>query len=130
MPEESPVELAITEISGVKIIKIVGKVDWECARLLDKEIQQVIDNGFYQIAFNLNDVSFICSGGIGALVYNLNKVKKLGGAIYIISSNEYVNYLFRTLKFDVVFDNFLFASFEDFSKAIIEKKEAASTGKK
>jgi len=129
LPEEGLVELAVTETNGIKIIKIVGKVDWECARLLDKEIQQVIDDGFYHIAFNLNDVSFICSGGIGALVYNLNKVKKLGGAIYIISSNEYVNYLFTTLKFDVVFDNFLFPSFEAFKKAVIDKKEASSAKK-
>jgi anti-sigma B factor antagonist len=114
-------ELAVTEIKTFKIIKINGKVDWESARLLDKEIQQLIDTGNSQIVFNLDEVTFICSGGIGALVYNLNKVKKMGGAMYIISSNEYVNYILETLKFDIVFDGFLFDSFEDFSEQVIEK---------
>jgi anti-anti-sigma factor len=114
-------ELKITDISGYKIINISGKVDWENARSLDREIQQIIDGGCSRIAFDLNDVSFICSGGIGALVYNLNKVKKMGGAMYIISANEYVNYILETLKFDIVFDGFLFASLEEFKNQIVKK---------
>jgi anti-sigma B factor antagonist len=116
------VELSITDINEFKIIKIAGKVDWENARLLDKEIQRIIDGGCSHIVFNLDEVTFICSGGIGALVYNLNKVKKMGGAMYIISSNEYVNYILETLKFDIVFDGFLFDSFEEFRDQIIEKE--------
>jgi anti-anti-sigma factor len=114
-------ELAITEVKGYKIIKINGKVDWESARQLDKEIQQLIDGGSSRIVFNLDEVTFICSGGIGALVYNLNKVKKMGGAMYIISSNEYVNYILETLKFDIVFDGFLFDSSEEFAEQVIDK---------
>ncbi len=115
-------DLAVTEIKTYKIIKINGKVDWESARQLDKEIQQLIDSGNSRIVFNLDEVTFICSGGIGALVYNLNKVKKMGGAMYIISSNEYVNYILETLKFDIVFDGFLFDSYEEFSEQVIEKE--------
>ncbi len=114
-------ELSIADINNFKIIRIIGKVDWENARMLDKEIQQIIDAGCSHIAFNLDEVTFICSGGIGALVYNLNKVKKMGGAMYIISSNEYVNYILETLKFDIVFDGFLFDSFDDFRAQIIDK---------
>jgi anti-sigma B factor antagonist len=117
------VELAITETGKFKIIKICGKVDWDNARLLDKEIQQIIEDGFFHVVFNLDEVTFICSGGVGALVYNLNKVKKLGGSMYIISSNEYVNYILETLKFNIVFDGFLFTSFENFRDQIIEKVE-------
>lgn len=116
-------ELAITEVGKFKIIKICGKVDWDNARLLDKEIQQIIDDGFSHIVFNLDEITFICSGGVGALVYNLNKVKKLGGAMYIISANEYVNYILETLKFSIVFDGFLFTSFDHFREQIIEKAE-------
>lgn len=114
-------ELAITQTGKFKIIKICGKVDWDNARLLDKEIQRVVDDGFAHIVFNLDEVTFICSGGVGALVYNLNKVKKAGGAMYIISSNEYVNYILETLKFGIVFDGFLFDSFEAFRERVMEK---------
>ena len=117
------VDLSVTTIDKFKVIKPTGRIDWESARLLDKEIQQTIDDGFCHIAFNLDEVTFICSGGIGALVYNLNKVKKMGGAIYIISASDYINYILETLKFDIVFEGFLFKSFEEFSTEIIDKKD-------
>lgn len=115
-------ELSITQVGVYKIMKVAGKVDWENARVLDHKIQEVIDSGVYHIVFNLDEVTFICSGGIGALVYNLNKVKMNKGAIYIISSNDYVNYIFETLKFDVVFDGLLFTSFEDFRDKVLDRQ--------
>ncbi len=114
-------ELSVTEIMNFKVVKPSGRIDWESARSLDKEVQQIIENGFYHIAFNLDEVSFICSGGIGALVYNLNKVRKMGGAIYIISSNDYINYIFETLKFDVVFDGYLYKTYETFANEVLDK---------
>ncbi len=117
------VELSVTEIGKFKVVKPAGRIDWENARLLDKEIQQIIEMGSCHIVFNLDEVTFICSGGIGALVYNLNKVRKLNGAIFIISSNEYINYIFETLKFDIVFEGYLFKSFEEFASEILEKEK-------
>jgi len=114
-------ELAITEINRYKVIKPKGRIDWESARVLDKEIQRIIDEGHNHIVFNLDEVSFICSGGIGALVYNLNKVRKTNGAIYIISSNDYINYIFETLKFDIVFEGYLYKTFESFATEVLEK---------
>ena len=118
-------DLSITSINKFKVIKPSGKIDWDSARLLDKEIQQLIEEGFSHIVFNLDEVSFICSGGIGALVYNLNKVRKMEGAIYIISSNAYINYIFETLKFDIVFEGFLFKSYEEFADKVVDKTEKA-----
>ncbi len=119
-------ELSVTDVKKYRIIKVSGRVDWESARLLDKEIHQIVDEGFCNIVFNLDEVTFICSGGIGALVYNLNKVKKMGGAIFIISSNEYVNYIFETLKFDIVFEGYLFSTYEQFADQVLEAKEATT----
>lgn len=112
-------ELSIAVIDRFKVIKVSGKVDWENARVLDSEIQRVIEEGNRELVFNLDEVTFLCSGGIGALIYNLNRIKKEKGAIYIISSNEYVNYIFDTLKFNVVFDGLLFATFEEFQEKVM-----------
>lgn len=115
--------MLVTTIGKFKVIKLSGRIDWENARLLDKEIQSIIEDGYSHIVFNLDEVSFICSGGIGALVYNLNKVKKMSGAIYIISSNEYINYIFETLKFDIVFEGYLYKSYENFEAEVLEKQK-------
>ena len=36
------VELSVTQIGKFKVIKPSGRIDWESARLLDKEVQQII----------------------------------------------------------------------------------------
>jgi len=116
-------ESSITQTGKFKIVKLSGKIDWESARVLDQKINAIVEEGFYHIVFNLDEVTFICSGGVGALVYNLNKVKKAGGAIYLISSNEYVNFIFETLKFDIVFDGYLYDSYEKFEAQVLAKEQ-------
>jgi anti-anti-sigma factor len=117
-------ELTVSDVDKFKVIKPVGRIDWESARILDQEIHRIIEEGFYHIVFNLDEVTFICSGGIGALAYNLNKVKRKGGAIYIVSSNDYINYIFETLKFNIVFEGYYYKTFEEFSSEVIDSEKA------
>lgn len=118
-------QLSMTETDRFKIIKIVGKVSWDDAQDLDITIRKVIDEeGFTHLVFNLDEVNFICSGGIGALVFNLNRVKEKGGEMYLVSSSEYLNFIFETLRFDVVFDGYLYKDYEDFVTNVLEKKSA------
>jgi len=114
-------DFTVTQISKYKVIKPAGRIDWESARLLDKEIQRLVESKYCHIVFNLDEVTFICSGGIGALVYNLNKVTKMGGAIYIIADNEYISYIFETLKFDLIFSGYMYKTFEEFSAGVLSK---------
>jgi anti-anti-sigma factor len=116
-------DMKVSEVGKYKVVELTGSIDWENARHLDTIVQQVIDDGFVHIVFNLEGVDFICSGGVGALMYNLNKVKRMGGGIYLISSNDYVNYIFETLRFDVVFEGHLFGSFEEFRSEVMDKGE-------
>ena len=118
-------ELSVTDFGKFKIIKPSGRIDWENARTLDMEINRIIDEGFYNIVFNLDEVTFICSGGIGALAYNLNKVKRKGGAIYIVSANDYINYIFETLKFNIVFEGYYYKTFEEFSAESLDSDASA-----
>lgn len=115
-------EITATNTDKHKIIKLAGKIGWEDAQELDRHIRHYIeDEGFSHLVFNMDEVSFICSGGIGALVFNLNKVKERKGGIYIVSDNEYFNYICETLKFDVIFDGFLFKTYEQFCESVIDK---------
>jgi anti-anti-sigma factor len=117
------VEIATEESGKYKLVTLTGSIDWENARQIDTLVQQVIDDGFVHIVFNLEGVEFICSGGVGALMYNLNKVKRLGGGLYLISSNDYINYIFETLRFDVVFEGYLFGSYDEFREKVMDTEE-------
>ena len=118
-------KLSVVREDKYAIIKLADRIEWENARELDCLVKNLLDEKVYHIAFDLNDVSFICSGGIGALVYNLNSARKNGGAIYILSSNEYIDFMFETLKFDMVFEGYLYPSIEDFRDRVITKQQSA-----
>jgi len=118
-------DFTVTEIGNFMVIKPSGRIDWEGARFLDKEVQRLIDGGHLHIAFNLEEVTFMCSGGIGALVYNRNKLMHLGGAVYVIADNEYVTYIFEALKFDMIFEGYMYKTYEEFSAAVLHNDDAA-----
>jgi anti-sigma B factor antagonist len=113
-------DFTVTEISDFMVIKPVGRIDWESARLLDKEVQRLVGDGHVHIVFNLDDVSFICSAGIGALVYHRNKLEQLGGAAYIIADNEYITYIFEALNFKLIFEGYMYKTFDEFSAAVLD----------
>jgi hypothetical protein len=79
----------------------------------------MIDQGCTYIVFNLDEVTFLCSGGIGALVYNLKKVQDGGGDIFIVSGSDYIQFLFATIGFNIIFRDRVFETFEDFSEKIM-----------
>ena len=87
-------DLSISDNGNYKIINLKGKINWEEASTLDKKVSSLIDEGFVHIAFIFDNVTSICSALIGALVFNLNKAKKLNGVFCLISSNKDVNSIF------------------------------------
>ena len=111
-------ELSEKAYGDYTILTIRGKLDWEGAEALDKELARHIDRGCLGIALVLDEVSFICSGGIGAMVANLNKIKRNRGELYIVTSSEYVNTMFEDLRFGLVLSGRLFGTFEQFSGSL------------
>jgi anti-anti-sigma factor len=114
-------EFSARDEGKYKIVGLSGKISWEDARELDEQVSRFIDvEGFTHLVFDLDNVTFISSGGIGTLIYNLNKVRREGGQIYLIASNRYMNYMFEILKFDIVFEGCLFRSLDEFTQKIVD----------
>jgi anti-anti-sigma factor len=114
-------ECTVSKKGVFAIFSLADRIEWEDARHIDETVRRLITEGTNHLAFDLNRITYICSAGIGALVYNLNTVKKKGGAIYIITANEYIDYLFQTLKFDMIFEGHIFQSMDEFTRRVIEE---------
>jgi anti-anti-sigma factor len=113
-------EFSTRDEGNFKIITLSGKISWEDGRNLDEQISQYVDvERYLHLAFDLDNVTFISSGGIGTLIYNLNKVRRENGQIYLIAKNHYMNYMFQILKFNIVFEGCLFKTFDEFHQKII-----------
>lgn len=116
-------ELHIRQEKNCFVVKLSDRIEWADSHTLEQAISELVKTDCLHIVFDLDEVKYICSGGIGALVYNLAEMRKKGGGIYIVSDNEYVNFIFETLKFDQVFEGCIFPSFENFQKEILEKSQ-------
>lgn len=103
-------KLTIARESDSCIFRIQGKVGWESSRLLDREVRQSVEQGGRFLVFDLDGIEFLSSGAIGVLVYHLRRLQTGKGDIYIVTSNNYVMYLFRTIGFHKVFEGKIFRS--------------------
>ena len=118
-------ELRITSNEKIALFIVKGKIGWESSRILDTQIHKMVEKGCSHIIFNLDEVTFLCSGGIGALVYNMKKVQETGGDIYIVSSSDYIQFLFATIGFNIIFSGRIFKSFEEFVDNVLQPKGLA-----
>jgi anti-anti-sigma factor len=119
------IELRITSNDKIALLIVKGKIGWDSSRILDTQIHKQVEKGCSHIIFNLDEVTFLCSGGIGALVYNMKKVQEKGGDIYIVSSSDYIQFLFATIGFNIIFSGRIFKSFEEFLDKVLQPKGLA-----
>ena len=115
-------ELRINSNTQIALFIVKGKIGWDNSRILDTQIHKMVEQGCTHIIFNLDEVSFLSSGGIGALIFNMKKVQEMGGDIYIVSNSDYIQYLFATIGFNIIFSGKIFKTFEDFSDRILQTK--------
>jgi anti-anti-sigma factor len=106
-------KLTIARIDDLSIFRIGGKVGWESSRLLDSEVREAVEAKTKFLVFDLDDIEFLSSGAIGVLVYHLRKLQGGNGDIFVLTSNQYVMYLFRTIGFHRVFDGKIFGKYEE-----------------
>jgi anti-anti-sigma factor len=116
------VELRINSNAQIALFIVKGKIGWDNSRILDTQIHKMVEKGCTHIVFNLDEVTFLCSGGIGALIYNMKRVQDLGGDIFVVSNSDYIQYLLTTIGFNIIFQGKIFATFEEFSEKILQDK--------
>ena len=112
-------KLTIARIDDLSIFRIGGKVGWESSRLLDREVREAVESKTKYLVFDLDDIEFLSSGAIGVLVYHLRKLQGGNGDIFVLTSNQYVMYLFRTIGFHRVFDGKIFGAYEDLAAKLL-----------
>lgn len=115
-------ELRINSNAQIALFVVKGKIGWDNSRILDSQIHKMVEKGCTHIVFNLDEVTFLCSGGIGALIYNMKKVQETGGDIFVVSNSDYIQFLFATIGFNVIFSGKIFKTFEEFSDTVLQTK--------
>ena len=93
------------QVSGVTIVDISGRITLgkESATLREL-VSELLNNGHKKILFNLAEVSYIDSSGLGHLVSAYTAVRNRGGELKLLHLTKNVHNVMQITKLYTIFD--------------------------
>jgi anti-sigma B factor antagonist len=93
------------QVGGVTIVDISGRIVLgEESAALRKLVCDLLDKGQKNILFNLADVNYIDSSGLGNMVGSFTSVRKQGGELKLLHLTNKVQDLLQITRLYTVFD--------------------------
>ncbi len=99
---DDTLDLEIESLEGIErgaLIRMSGYLDGFNVAFFSKRVEKVIDRGFLFLSFDLGNVTYISSRGIGAFTSFLKLLKGRGGNIHLFGVRPKVLEVFRILGF-------------------------------
>ena len=101
-------------ISGVVVVDMSGRLSFgDPVRLLDKTVSLLVEEGTLKLVLNLDDVSYIDSAGLEALIAIHMSLRDRNGQVKLLNPTKKVKELLELTRLSTVFD-----TFDDETKAI------------
>lgn len=118
-------ELSVSsrELEGVVLLYPSGFINAHTVRVFEDELQRAIGGGCYRIVVSGQDLRYVASAGLGALMGVIEEVRSNGGDIRIAELNDTVFNIFEMLGF-----NHLYRIFPSEQEAILSFREGAGSG--
>ena len=88
----------------IKILNPTGILNVVSGNQIRRDVNDIISSGINIVLIDLQNVEFIDSSGLGALVATMQTVKAAGGKLFICSVNEQVKMLFELTKMERIFN--------------------------
>ena len=96
---------SIREKEGVTIVDISGRIVLGPESAAIRELVcDLLSNGRKNILFNLGDVNYIDSSGLGSLVIALTSVRKQDGELKLLNLTKQIQDLIQLTRLYTVFD--------------------------
>jgi anti-sigma B factor antagonist len=99
-------EISITPMKRVDLLRISGRVDSSTSSELDEVLQKRLDEGRSNLVLDLSDVHYMSSSGLRSLVSALRASKKKGGDVRIASPSERVQEVLGLAGLDTLFESY------------------------
>lgn len=101
----------------IKVIQPTGILDGTQVNHLRQEINQAVTANTDIVLIDLENVTFMDSSGLGALVIALKTVRTAGGKLFLCAINDQVKMLFQLTSMDRVFE--IFPNRDEFKRAVL-----------
>ncbi|MBD2726982.1 STAS domain-containing protein [Nostoc sp. FACHB-892] len=103
----------------VKVIKLSGNLNATTSQNLRQNITETLEDGTKIVLVDFQDVTFMDSSGLGALVLAFKTLRAADSQLFLCSINEQVRILFELTNMDKVFE--IFPSQEEFNQVLVSK---------
>lgn len=102
-----PLEMTNRDVDGVTVVTLNGRVVFgeEASALRDK-VKTLMDAGKKDLVLNINNITFIDSAGLGALVAAHNSANSHGGSLRLCHMASKFKEMLRITKMNTVFQVF------------------------
>lgn len=82
---------------SVSVMKVKGRVDSDSAPELETALTKLLNDGRNKIVLNLQNVDFLSSAGLRAIVKAYQGAKKSGGDVRLAAVSEPIEVILRTV---------------------------------
>ncbi|MEH2068215.1 MAG: STAS domain-containing protein [Nostoc sp.] len=103
----------------VKVIKLSGNLNATTSQEFRQSITKILELGVKIVLLDFQDVTFMDSSGLGALVLAFKTLRAADIQLVICSINEQVRILFELTNMDKIFE--IFPSQEAFNRILLSK---------
>ena len=103
----------------VKIIKLTGNLNATTSQEFRQKIAETLKDGKKIVLVDFQDVTFMDSSGLGALVLAFKTLRAADSKLVLCSINEQVRILFELTNMDKVFE--IFPSQDAFNQVLVSK---------
>ena len=97
-------EVSRKDGKDVVILYIKGYLDAHTAPVLEREIQQLIDENKYNILVNFNELIYISSAGLGVFMGFIENIRDNKGDIKLSNMSSKIYRVFDLLGFPTLYD--------------------------
>ena len=102
LDEETLMQIDQNLHKSFTVLTISGDFDIRSAPMFNDCLKELFDKGDFKIIVDLNNVQYFDSSGNGELIFGSQECIKHKGDFMIVSKNENINKIIRTLKIQSV----------------------------
>lgn len=90
MSEAQELQITVESMKRVDLVTVNGRIDSHEAPKLDASLKEIMDDGRHNLVLELNNVSFMSSAGLRALVSALRECKRNRGDVRLAMPSDRV----------------------------------------
>lgn len=92
----------ITEVKGIKIIEVTGRMDGDSSPVIGQALDDIIDSGHGKLVLDLGSVDYISSPGLREVVRVYKRAQQIGGDLRLANPSERVMAVFELAGLDTL----------------------------